>query len=191
MYGSTATDISSFTIASPSTAMNPSSTEHDFRFPRRPFDSAAGSDEADRSASAYTGISGSNPATDSSPGDLRLQELNLDLSSNSDSTHRDLLDSSVFPNWPGSAAASKKESLDQMQQDDPLATQIWRFFSKTKQSLPSQERMENLTWRMMHMKLRQQQQREAEERAREMARYVYYYFPISPRKQSAARTRQD
>lgn len=149
--------------------MNPSSTEHDFRFPRRPFDSTAGSDEADRSASAYTGISGSNPATDSSPGDLRLQELNLDLS-NSDSTHRDLLDSSIFPNWPGSAAASKKESLDQMQQDDPLATQIWRFFSKTKQSLPSQERMENLTWRMMHMKLRQQQQREAEERAREMAR---------------------
>ncbi|ETS74241.1 hypothetical protein PFICI_14107 [Pestalotiopsis fici W106-1] len=170
MYDAAASEAPSFTIASSTTAMNPSSTEHDYRFPRRP---AVGS-EADRSVSAYnnSGISGSNTATDSSPGDLRLQELNLDLSNNNsgDIAHRDLLDSSVFPNWPASATVSKKDNLDQMQHDDPLATQIWRFFSKTKQSLPSQERMENLTWRMMHLKLRRQQQKEEEERAKEMAR---------------------
>jgi hypothetical protein len=40
-----------------------------------------------------------------------------------------------------------------MQRQDPLATEIWKFYARTKQLLPAQERMENLTWRMMHLKL--------------------------------------
>ncbi|KAM0282244.1 hypothetical protein ACHAQH_003108 [Verticillium albo-atrum] len=47
-----------------------------------------------------------------------------------------------------------------LQQEDPLATQVWKFFSKTKQSLPNQERMENLTWRMMAMNMKKKRQEE-------------------------------
>jgi hypothetical protein len=48
-----------------------------------------------------------------------------------------------------------------MQRQDPLAIQIWRFFADTKQRLPEQDRMENLTWRMMYMSLRKRRQAEA------------------------------
>ena len=51
-----------------------------------------------------------------------------------------------------------------MQKKDPLATQVWKYYSKTKTQLPSHERMENLTWRMMAMNLKRQE--------REQARYV-------------------
>ncbi|KAK6348741.1 hypothetical protein TWF730_009514 [Orbilia blumenaviensis] len=45
-----------------------------------------------------------------------------------------------------------------MQKQDPLATQIWKLYSRTRSSLPNQERMENLTWRMMSMTLKRDQQ---------------------------------
>ncbi|EPS40516.1 hypothetical protein H072_5628 [Dactylellina haptotyla CBS 200.50] len=44
-----------------------------------------------------------------------------------------------------------------MQKQDPLATQIWKLYSRTKVGLPNQERMENLTWRMMSMTLKREQ----------------------------------
>ncbi|KAK6333602.1 hypothetical protein TWF718_011405 [Orbilia javanica] len=44
-----------------------------------------------------------------------------------------------------------------MQKQDPLATQIWKLYSRTRSSLPNQERMENLTWRMMSMTLKREQ----------------------------------
>ncbi|KAK9419863.1 hypothetical protein SUNI508_06869 [Seiridium unicorne] len=158
------------TTASPSTAMNPTATEHDYRFPRRPFASSAGSEDDRPATGTDTANGASNGTSDTSPGDLRLQELNLELSHHADSAHQDLLGSSIFPTWHDDAAAVKDQTLEQMQQIDPLATQIWRFFSKTKQNLPSQERMENLTWRMMHMRLRKQQQEEEMARQREAAK---------------------
>ncbi|KAJ6786995.1 hypothetical protein PWT90_04128 [Aphanocladium album] len=51
-----------------------------------------------------------------------------------------------------------------MQSEDPLAAQVWKFFTKTKQNLPNQQRMENLTWRMMALSMRKKQQ---EQRSRE------------------------
>lgn len=36
---------------------------------------------------------------------------------------------------------------------DPLATQVWRLYTKAKDTLPNASRMENLTWRMMAMTL--------------------------------------
>ncbi|KAL1920053.1 uncharacterized protein VTP21DRAFT_1199 [Calcarisporiella thermophila] len=36
---------------------------------------------------------------------------------------------------------------------DPLAAQIWRLYTKAKDNLPHGARLENLTWRMMAMKL--------------------------------------
>lgn len=152
------------TTASPfssttSPSMDPTTTEHDFRFPRRPFDSSS------KTAPNYA-INPAAAADHTSPGGLRLHELKLDLSmpTAGHSAH-DVLNSSLFPTWEN-GLASDAESLEQMQQSDPLATQVWRFFRKTKQSLPSQERMENLAWRMMHVKLQQKRQEE------EAAKYV-------------------
>ncbi|KAK9460616.1 uncharacterized protein V1516DRAFT_639358 [Lipomyces oligophaga] len=41
--------------------------------------------------------------------------------------------------------------------DDPLAARIWRIYAKAKASLPYQERMENLSWRMMAMSLKKKE----------------------------------
>jgi GATA-binding protein len=43
-----------------------------------------------------------------------------------------------------------------MQKKDPLATQVWKLYSKQKGTLPNAERMENLTWRMMALTLRRE-----------------------------------
>ncbi|CAE6490503.1 unnamed protein product [Rhizoctonia solani] len=44
--------------------------------------------------------------------------------------------------------------------EHPLAAQVWRMYAKTKASLPHQQRMENLTWRMMAMALKKKAQSE-------------------------------
>ncbi|KAI1502037.1 hypothetical protein F5X99DRAFT_171096 [Biscogniauxia marginata] len=155
---------SPITTSSPLFAMDPTITEHDFRFPRRPFESTDDSDSGPLHDS-------SKNTDESSPGDLRMHELNLDLAKPSNAVRFDLLKGSVFPNLQNGMSGTK-ESLEEMQQNDPLATQVWRFFSKTKQNLPSQQRMENLTWRMMHLNLRRQRQLEAEAKAEAQARYV-------------------
>jgi hypothetical protein len=49
--------------------------------------------------------------------------------------------------------------------DDPLATQVWKMYAKTKATLPHAHRMENLTWRMMAMALRKK--RAQEEKAKD------------------------
>lgn len=46
-----------------------------------------------------------------------------------------------------------------MQKKDPLGIQIWRLYSKAKNQLPNQERMDNLSWRMMSMNLKREQER--------------------------------
>ena len=73
----------------------------------------------------------------------------------------ELLRDAVFPDWKNDAGKTELESPDEMQKKDPLATQIWKLYSKTKTRLPNQERMENLTWRMMAMSLRRRNQMKA------------------------------
>ena len=53
------------------------------------------------------------------------------------------------------------ESPEEMMKKDPLATQVWKLYSRAKSQLPNAQRMENLTWRMMSMKM---SQRDAERR---------------------------
>jgi hypothetical protein len=53
---------------------------------------------------------------------------------------------------------------DILSKEDPLATQVWRLYARTKATLPHAQRMENLTWRMMAMALRRR--READANAR-------------------------
>ena len=53
-------------------------------------------------------------------------------------------------------------SPDDMVKRDPLATQVWKAYSKAKEQLPNGPRMENLTWRMMHLTLQKEKERERE-----------------------------
>lgn len=137
----------------PSTAT--SITEHDFRFPRRPTVPKLGdfrkppTPQIGRTNNTKTQITGAGNEQDK-----------LDFSAGS-SARKELLRESFFPAWKDDSARDELESPDEMQKKDPLATQIWRLYSKTKQQLPNQERMENLTWRMMAMSLRKRKQEEA------------------------------
>jgi GATA-binding protein len=131
------------------TSSNTTITEHDFRFPRRPADSQPHEGSTSRAGTtAHT--------TDSSAG----APGKLDFSAGN-SARKELLRDSFFPTWKDDTAGEELDSPDEMQRKDPLATQIWRLYSKTKKQLPNQERMENLTWRMMAMSLRKRRQEEA------------------------------
>ncbi|RMJ27138.1 nitrogen regulatory protein [Aspergillus sp. HF37] len=80
---------------------------------------------------------------------------------------RSLLQDALFPEWNQGAPRPGNDSPDEMQRKDPLATQIWKLYSRTKSQLPNQERMENLTWRMMAMSLKRKEQ----ERSRLLPQY--------------------
>jgi GATA-binding protein len=81
-----------------------------------------------------------------------MRELNIDMTAPHQAARYSLLNTSLFPHLENGMSGSD-ETLDELQAKDPLALQVWRFFSKTKQSLPRQDRMENITWRMMHVNL--------------------------------------
>ncbi|KAF8625403.1 hypothetical protein AX15_005369 [Amanita polypyramis BW_CC] len=49
---------------------------------------------------------------------------------------------------------------DKLAKEDPLATQVWKLFARTKASLPQAQRMENLTWRMMALALKKRKEDE-------------------------------
>lgn len=73
----------------------------------------------------------------------------------------ELLQETVFPTWKDDAANEVFETPEDLQREDPLGTQIWKLYSKTKTRLPNQERMENLTWRMMAMNLKRREREQA------------------------------
>lgn len=140
----------------PSSSSSTTTTEHDFRFPRRPADQ--------QQRQQPQGISSSSQPQHVLQGTRRAPKDKLDFSG-LDSVSKELLRESFFPSWKDDASGAELDSPDEMQKKDPLATQIWRLYSKTKKQLPNQERMENLTWRMMAMNLRKRKQEDA-------ARYV-------------------
>ncbi|KAH0846577.1 hypothetical protein AYO21_11867 [Fonsecaea monophora] len=87
---------------------------------------------------------------------------NLDLSTPDVlARNESLLRDAVFPEWKDDTPSSVLDSPEEMQKKDPLGTQIWKLYSRTKSRLPNQERMENLTWRMMAMNLRRREQQQA------------------------------
>ncbi|KAI8997403.1 hypothetical protein BDB01DRAFT_830990 [Pilobolus umbonatus] len=57
-----------------------------------------------------------------------------------------VLSSSLFP-------VNDKEDTN-----DPLSTQVWRMYAQAKDSLPNGSRLENITWRMMAMTLKNKQE---------------------------------
>ncbi|RDW79936.1 putative nitrogen regulatory protein areA [Coleophoma cylindrospora] len=139
------------------------SAEHDFRFPRRPSDSEEqSSSPVPRPGTGTFSHTRTNTLESSASA---LDKLELSATSNA---RKDLLRESVFPTWQDDTAGEELENPDEMQKKDPLATQIWRLYSKTKKQLPNQERMENLTWRMMAMSLRKRKQEEAARQSRQL-----------------------
>ncbi|KIR40695.1 GATA type zinc finger protein asd-4 [Cryptococcus deuterogattii 99/473] len=60
---------------------------------------------------------------------------------------------------------------EQMAEKDPLAAQVWKTYARARDILPNGQRMENLTWRMMHLTLKKKEEEQAakekEEREKE------------------------
>ena len=138
-------------------SMATSITEHDFRFPRRPDQHEPTKRTTAQSNSIHPSRSRHTTAAPRSK---------LDQSTGDSVARSDILRGSLFPAWKDDIGG--EEDLDdpeEMQKKDPLATQIWKLYARTKKSLPNQKRMENLTWRMMAMTLHRKRQEEA-------ARYV-------------------
>jgi Fungal protein of unknown function (DUF1752) len=83
----------------------------------------------------------------------------LDFTPAQQRARAELLGPPVFSDW-GDDAAKDADLQDPgaMQEKDPLGTQIWKLYSRTKSQLPNQERMENLSWRLMAMQLKRREQ---------------------------------
>lgn len=73
----------------------------------------------------------------------------------------ELFKNTAFPSWRDDAGHDTTETPEELQKNDPLGTQIWKLYSRTKTRLPNQERMENLTWRMMAMNLKRREREQA------------------------------
>ncbi|KAF7186275.1 Nitrogen regulatory protein areA [Pseudocercospora fuligena] len=133
------------TTASRSTAQ--SSPRH-VRFPESRYDT-----------SSATSASGTSSAIASLTSQSTLDTLStrLDLSPNEKETRKGLLRESFFEPFKDDASAIDTESPEEMQKQDPLGTQIWKLYHKTKGQLPNSERLENLSWRMMSMNLRRKE----------------------------------
>ena len=103
--------------------------------------------------------SGSSSAIQSltSASTLSTLESKLDLSPSDTTAPSGLLRDSFFDQWKDDAAGVETETPEEMQKNDPLGTQIWKLYHKTRGQLPNGERLENLTWRMMSMNLRRKE----------------------------------
>ncbi|OBT79911.1 hypothetical protein VF21_01586 [Pseudogymnoascus sp. 05NY08] len=145
-------------------------TQHDYRFPRRPPGGQHQIQEIpphhqyrDTYDDSYD-----EPVDDSSSSRRRDFAATATTTPPPGTARKEMLRETIFPTWKdGASGAAELDSPDEMQRRDPLATQIWRLYSKTKKQLPNQERMENLTWRMMAMSLRKRRQEEEAAAARE------------------------
>ncbi|KAF2190459.1 hypothetical protein K469DRAFT_559070 [Zopfia rhizophila CBS 207.26] len=107
------------------------------RFPPVPFDSSSGSSSTGQSLTSASTLSSK-----------------LDLTPSEAAARKGMLEDSIFPTLRNDAGDANIGNLEEMQKNDPLATQIWKLYSKAKTQLPNAERMENLTWRMMAMSMK-------------------------------------
>ncbi|KAL5420939.1 hypothetical protein PMIN04_006040 [Paraphaeosphaeria minitans] len=89
-----------------------------------------------------------------SPDHDAILEGSLHLSPRVAAARQGVLADPIFPALKNDAHSPHMESTEEMQRNDPLGTQIWKLYSKTRTQLPNAERMENLTWRMMAMSMR-------------------------------------
>lgn len=149
----------------PLSSTNPTTTQHDFRFPRRPEVCPA-----DQYTHDFDGASPVNSRSSAGPRN-DLLDISLDHSSTYAAAQDSLMQSEPFPSLKHDLA-SEFHNFDQLPQEDPLAIRVWKFYAQTKLLLPDQRRMENLTWRMMHGKLMKHRNEEAEAKNRAKNRYA-------------------
>lgn len=148
---------------------NPTTTQHDWRFPRR-----TGQPHTQRYAQDNSDAAAPPNSTSSAGRRTNLSDLSLDLSSTYATARDHLLASEPFPALKDDLE-SEFRSFDDLAEEDPLAIRVWKFYAQTKLRLPDQRRMENLTWRMMHGKLMKRRH----EQAQSNNRYVAYSgFPV-------------
>lgn len=58
------------------------------------------------------------------------------------------------PSQTGEPGSPIPDVPEEMAKKDPLATQVWKAYARAKNTLPHGHRMENLTWRMMHLTMK-------------------------------------
>jgi GATA-binding protein, other eukaryote len=71
------------------------------------------------------------------------------------------------PDLKAAELAAEDVDPERLAKEDPLATQVWKMYAKTKATLPHGQRMENLTWRMMALALKKKKEDEERVKAEE------------------------
>ncbi|KAH9946988.1 hypothetical protein B0H21DRAFT_822341 [Amylocystis lapponica] len=64
------------------------------------------------------------------------------------------------PDLKSMELAAADADPERLAREDPLATQVWKMYARTKATLPHAQRMENLTWRMMALALKKKKDEE-------------------------------
>ncbi|KAL2758559.1 hypothetical protein ACRALDRAFT_2100768, partial [Sodiomyces alcalophilus JCM 7366] len=154
----------------PFRSMNISTTAQDYRFPRRPYGARAG--PADGLGPPST--SSSSSQTPKGKPHHNFKDFDLDFSLALDQqpngAHDRILKHADFAHFQQSVTMDTDDpSLDQIRREDPLVTQMWKFFHRAKRTLPNLERMENLSWRFMAMNLRKTKMQQEEMASRAAA----------------------
>lgn len=129
---------------SPVSKMNPTSTEHDFRFPRRP----TGRDNPQLIRASDNGESSVH---------MSLRELGTGLDGAYASASDALLGPAQFPLGGHDDDGHDDGVSSFSQQDEPFASQLFKMLAQHKHQMPNQRRMENMTWRLLSVQMRQQQ----------------------------------
>ncbi|QIX01060.1 hypothetical protein AMS68_006577 [Peltaster fructicola] len=132
---------------------SPSSPGH-VRIPARSHHFDANNTASESSSALQSLTSASTLSTLESTG---LAAGKLDISPRESVARKGLLRDCVFDHWKDDTAGMEADTPEEMQKQDPLGTQIWKLYHKTKGQLPNSERLENLTWRMMSMNIRRRQ----------------------------------
>ncbi|KAI8337268.1 hypothetical protein BC941DRAFT_502720 [Chlamydoabsidia padenii] len=82
-----------------------------------------------------------------------------------DTMAQSILSDALFPERKPSITTDSMEEDDDdesaSKKEDPLSAQVWRLYTKAKDTLPNGARLENLTWRMMAMTLNKKQKASA------------------------------
>ena len=86
---------------------------------------------------------------------------NLDSPPDRQETQQKVLQDAIFPSWSHDAVDPNLTQPHEMAKQDPLGIQMWKLYSRTKAQLPNQERMDNLTWRMMGVNLKRKELEQA------------------------------
>lgn len=142
------------------------SSSHAASSPRHVNQQSLRNQDAAAAAAANTTSSGSGTssaiASLTSQSTLDTLSTRLDLSPTERDARKGLLRDTFFEHFRDDsvssvAAQSELETPEEMQKNDPLGTQIWKLYHKTKGQLPNSERLENLSWRMMSMNLRRKE----------------------------------